>query len=513
MASAAHITYSGQRLIPAPFVTITKEYNTNPNKKKVGSTFNITLNGSFIPYRGSPDASGNFYTGSNDDWTGPNDSVETDWFSALMRKKDALRALFSSEGCTLKIITCDTSGTMICNPRVVSINFPEGNWIPKIDYTIELQADMISGSLVAPNGIVLSPSGEDAELFNYAIESSEESWSIENGDAVYYTSVNGSGVPYSSYRVTHNVSAVGKRFYVPAGDSGVLWQGKEPWHWARAYNLSRIGYNTGIARSSGVMNLPASWANYNHIRSENIDIDGGSHSITESWIVCSGTVTEDFNVTVASGAQSSFATVSIEGSVNGLESIDYSTDPFTITTNKFTNANNYFNTLSIYSRANAFAGVSNLNPLPLNSNVGRNPTNGTVNYTYEFNDRPNNCITGVPEILFENIEITDINSTDVFASIPIIGRARGPVLQDMGTITAQEKGVSVEVVIKRGSYCTSYVAPTGVVSGVNNYILAVSSYITPNTGVVFKTEDNESWRPKDISYSRTVKWTYQSCGG
>lgn len=510
MGQAALITYSGQRLIPAPFINITKEYQKTNSKRKIGTLFTITLNGSFIPYRGSPDASGNFYTGVNDDWTGPNDSYDTDWFSALSRKKDALRALFSNDGCTLRIVSCDGSGTMQCNPRVVSINFGEGNWIPKIDYTVQLEADMISGSLAAPNGISLTPSGEDAELFQYVIESSEESWSLEFGESYYYTSLNGSGTPMPTYHISHTVSSTGKRFYVAQGDSGVLLLNREPYHWARAYNLSKLGFNAGVARSSGVNNIPSQWGNYNHVRSETTDIDGGSHSVTESWIVASGAASEDFTVNVSSGAQTGLTTVSIEGTITGMDTMDYTTDPFTITTNKFTAANNYFAGINIYARANAFAGVSNLHLLPLQANIGKNPVNGTITYNYEYNDRTGNCISS-SAVLFENIEIVDQNSTDIFASIPIIGRARGPILQDMNTITSPEKGVNVEVVVKRGDYCTSYIAPTSVTTAVNTFILAVSSSITPPTGVVFKTEDVETWRPKEASYSRNVRWVYQSC--
>src|SRR5690606_38160886 len=123
----------------------------------------------------------------------------------------------------------------------------------------------------------------------------------------------------------------------------------------------------------------------------------------------------------------------------------------------YENAVSYYNALisssRIYYRGNAISGLTlnNSNP-PLNSIVTHNPLLGQISYSYEYDDRPTNCVNGA---LSETLTIIDNNPTDIFASLMILGRQAGPLLQPMNTFSSATREISVEVVMDPNSTCPS----------------------------------------------------------
>ena len=55
------VQYDGKALIPAPFVSISKEYNALDDGTPVGSTYSIVLHGTLLSFKGSPSSSGTFW--------------------------------------------------------------------------------------------------------------------------------------------------------------------------------------------------------------------------------------------------------------------------------------------------------------------------------------------------------------------------------------------------------------------------------------------------------------------
>jgi hypothetical protein len=108
----------------------------------------------------------------------------------------------------------------------------------------------------------------------------------------------------------------------------------------------------------------------------------------------------------------------------------------------------------------------------------------------------------------------------MIASLTVLGRANGPILQDLGTVTAGSREVSVEAVIAPPSGCdvngtgTIQAAigakPTNDVTGI---LCGFQDDLTDNYGQVFKQSDNESWDIKTGRYSRNVSWTFANCDG
>lgn len=424
--------YNGKRLIPCPLITLNKTFNRLDDGTLLGSTWEGTINGKIVTHMGSPNKNKVFWTLGG---FPPDDTVTTDEkLGVIFRKQEAIRELFSEDGYLLEFQSLDGSAPMKCNPRITGITFAEGPWFNVCDYTITFEADTIY-----INGTVL---GEDSNRFQ--VKSAGETWQIEtNEDAVEYEGAR-------TYRLTHDVNAQGKRIFNPDGSVG-----SGAWERAKEYVVSKLGYDTLMLSGSNVKDLPSYYNAYNHVRSENIDEAGGSYSVTETWFLASGTATEDFNISCSSSSDTSLLSVTIDGTITGLELRDSNMG---LVSSKYSGALLKFNSISgvIYSRAQNYAG-RNLNIIPLQSTVGKSPNAGSITYSYQYNDRPSNLL---PNSLSEIFTVQDSFDNDIIAIIPVPGRARGPVLQDIGTKTERTRSVNVEIVlpIPTGSLTQRYEA-------------------------------------------------------
>src|SRR5690606_23834326 len=105
------------------------------------------------------------------------------------------------------------------------------------------------------------------------------------------------------------------------------------------------------------------------LRSEQIGELNGTYTVTETWILSSGTAIEDFDVSVLTSIQDPLTRVSIQGTVRGLdEKVDGA-----IVNSRIQNAELKFSGIinSIYNRAKIYSG-KDLNPIPTTSSVGKN---------------------------------------------------------------------------------------------------------------------------------------------
>lgn len=472
------IYYDEKKIIPAPFCSINKEYQRAGDGQKIGSTFRITVTGKMLPDMGSPTSSGTFWTTSNY----PPDEIHTEEekMKSLLHKQEALRGLFAVDGRSFEIQPWDGSSPIKCRPRVVSVNFPEGQWFHVGDYTIELEADRLEGYLVG-----------DEDNFTPYIRDAEENWSIEFADQPE------SVEQQATFRLTHSISAVGKRYF---DDDGNLT--KPAWQQARDWVIPKLGIDIERVTASGILNLPGYMRGYNHVRSENVDEMGGGYSVNETWIIASGAALEEFTIENRTSLETGLNTVSINGTITGLE-VRNSGD-FSITSTKYTNALAKFESIqsNLLTRAQSYAnlGVS-LNVEPLSLVIGKNPIAGVITYSTDYDDRPSRCFESlVANLKSETFTVSDFNPTDVFAVIPVLGRTEGPVLQDIGTVTEKKREVSVELVMKPSSSCSSE-KPS-----VKEYI---ESNFKPTGSCIFKHQDQESWSPTQGRYSIQLGWTYQ----
>jgi len=496
----SRVHYDGNLLQPAPFVSVSKQFQKSENGESVGTLFNLTIQGTIVAFKGSPDSAGDFWTVSGspaDETIAANARLK-----AIIRKEEAIRDLFSNEGKSLEFQSLDGSQPMKCNPRILSVEFPEGTWYDRVPYTIVCEAD-----IVYINGTAL---GEDD--FTEFISSATETWAFETSEDQQEDLEQP-----RTYRMTHTVEAQGKRFY---DETGTL--EKEAWQQAQDWVLPKLGFDATVALSAGVNNLPDYYQGLNHVRSENTNKQGGNYSVTESWIVSSGTALETFDVSTVESDNDGTINVSINGQVTGLEERD---SDLQLTTSKYDNAVTKFAIVEplIQGRASSYSGAI-LHPTPINTTVGRNPNTGTISYNYEYNDRATNFITGAKS---EIITINNSWEVDVFASVGVLGRLAGPVLQNLNTKRETTRNLSIELVFGN-SYASGQSASDmfnsfnprlnspqstdiqTVVNAANPVLAGALNNIGVAATTAYVSEQNENWNPKGGGrYTYNVSWTYE----
>lgn len=536
MASRTTVSYNGQRLIPAPFVRISKAYQTTADGTQIGAIYNISLIGPLVAYRGSPNSSKQLDTLGND----PTDEsiVGENRLGAILRKQEALRSLFSVDGKSLEIQSIGdpigASPPIKCNPRIKSIDFPEQLWYEKMDYTIELEADVIYFG---------DDTYEDSSKFPLALEEASDTWSMEPSDLT------------GEYVITHSVSAKGKRFYK---DNDSL--SAEAWQHASGWVIPRLGsFNLfsptpipfpgeGPVKTTavGISQIIA----HDHTRSVNLDKTGGTYSVTETWIAASGSsgpnnenAKELFEVTTSENTQEGRTTVNINGTISGREVKTglTGTSGFNVEVTKWDSAKWKFSQVepSLLTRAQTISGKT-LNSLPTIKTVGRDPVNGIITYNYEYDDRPSNCIGQyMSGVLSELFTITDEHPGDVIAIIPVLGRNAGPVLQNIRTKTERRRSLSIDILVSGVRDCGSSIldsinkgmlsSPAKYRDSSNNLVIdTIVSGVAPggldslrsaankdnpyNDGdedKVYKLSDQESWDWRSGRYNRNVVWVWE----
>lgn len=471
----SRVMYNSKRLIPAPFVSISKDFQTSGDGTKIGSTWNISITGTIVAFKGSPNTSGVFWTVGG--FPADESISEDSRLAAIIRKQEAIRELFSEDGHQLEFQSEDGSQPMKCNPRVISVSFSEGIWYDRCEYTIVCQTDVLY-----LNGQVY---GEDD--FTGYIDSASESWQIETQEEPEdYTKPR-------TYRLTHTVNAKGKRFFESDGSLS-----KPAWQQARDWVLPKLGFNPSFVNSSGVRDLPSYYVGYNHVRSENIDEYGGEYSITESWLLASGTATETFDINTTQSISDGLTKVTIDGNIIGYELRDSNMG---LTQSKYQSASEKFTAISgeIFTRAQTYGGTS-LNISPTSIAIGKNPAAGTIRYTYEYDNRPSNIIANARS---ETISIQDSLPTDFPVPIFVLGRTRGPVIQNLGTSKERTRALNVEAVmtVPSGSLTDRLAAYPDVSS--------IVSAAQPTGDVVYVQDRNQSWDISTGRYSYNITWIWE----
>ena len=214
------------RLIPAPFVAISREQHREGSGEIVGYTYIITLTGRILPYKGNPSPAGAWET--SESWISTEHSGDdplTDMsadtgfstpkhMEALLKKEKAIREAFSFDGGLLEIISPGSApgldNTIKCRPRVTSVEFAGGQYVGANDYTITLEADFIYGLGDASTARNSTPG------IKFNIKTASEDWSIEEDDEFFWLSDTlemTSGERTAAYRITRNISATGQAVF------------------------------------------------------------------------------------------------------------------------------------------------------------------------------------------------------------------------------------------------------------------------------------------------------------
>lgn len=595
-------------LRPTPFISITQ--NAIRNKTgMLGSYYDITLNGTILPNQGSPyytiggvtptNPTGSFihsYQTPAYENVGIGSSM-----ASIIHKQNLIRELFKRDGQLFELMPVkvdsdpandgpgDEGAIIKFYPTVQSISFEEGPYVTNGKYTINLRAEVLldNANKIISDGLVNSThtpilnsptafranNGDRLDLLTALSQSGfiddySESWSIDveegkgtTNTSVTYDNINGDITSIRTYRLTRNISATGRTMYYGTD------QRKEAWEQAKKYVYMSVlrdttpntsadnstgyeqfpEYSLGPYFGSGYLNIAkAQWGGYNHLRTESIDVTAGTFTLTDVWLLSSGTAYEDYRISLSKGSDNGLYKVSIDGTIKGLSSAHaghkqyggtvQSSQPalnpiFNTQTNtqhqnalfkwhQISNTGQYGPTCHLFKRSQNMVHVG-LNHVPLSIALGSNEFAGEITYNIEYDSRPTNIISGT---LSESITYSDTYPGDVFAVIPVIGRQTGPVLQYIGGRTEYQRNLNIDLVMDK--YYTSgngdlksRIRQMGVLSKpslnepfksqINSIIHAYSPINEQGIRKYFVSPPQESWDATSGRYSLSINWTYE----
>ena len=308
---AVSVQFGGSSLVPAPMVSVNKEYTEGGDGSLLGSSFTITLNGVIVK---------------------PLDGTESDSSNLgdILAAQKSIRNTFSQTmgtstttggGKTLSIShSGDTTQYVGCH--VQSVDFDGGG--PR-----EVSLNQLGFYTVVLN---CTDYTADNDTFTYNIQDASESWDMEYAEDIKDAVVNTTGSSVTvktAYRVSHTVSATGKPKYASASTldtNGLAWQQ------AREYVLNILvlqGVNNSSladgALTTTTLDIPSGLNNRNHVRSQSVDEKAGTFSVTETFLLYdSGTpanATEEIDVSASTRSSENGRTnATIRGTITGLRS-------------------------------------------------------------------------------------------------------------------------------------------------------------------------------------------------
>ena len=181
------------------------------------------------------------------------------------------------------------------------------------------------------------------------------------------------------------------------------------------------------------------------------------------------------------------------------------------TANIGNNPYRWLNSSTIMGERNASNSMYQMNPVPVSMSESHRPHAGEIDYTFEFNNRPLSMIRGS---VSETLNINDSFPVQQIAEIFVLGRKLGPVLQDLNTVSAASREITLEVVLPRPRSLLdrtifpvdAYRSATGIVEQLNpKYMFGT----TDTTIKSFVKSDNQSWNPIEGRLSISKGWTWQ----
>lgn len=514
------LSIDGYKLEPAGLCIINKVYNKLDNGTCVSAYYNITINHTIVVDRGSPRSKIDTSL-SDTNWSGPaqqfwvgtgyapTETITADQkLASIIRKQEALRRVLDSyigEAHHLEIQSADGSYPLKAQVTLQDLTFSEGIWVNTCVATIVLKSSKIT---------VFGSSYDDDsfEAFPYLIESFSENWQFDTEETPE------SQTRPRTYRSTHTLNCKGITKYDGNSPPGVVspaWvqakqavfngvyvggpgEGNGPYgEYAGITANSNYLTSNNFMPLSGIKDLPSYYVISNHVRNENIDKTAGTYQLTEQWILASGRSLFDWTIQKNDDINNSNISVNIEGTITGLEE----RNPVTLEliTSKFANADVRLSGEigNFHNWCQSYGGLS-LNPIPTSKAIGKNSNTGVISVSYGFDNRPSYFLNGGSGIRSEKITIGYSHQGDIHAEIFVLGRAAGPVLQDLSTKTAKKKTLNISAVID----AQSTLSPT--LPDISTIINAV----TPTGTQVFSDPPEENLT-LDGSYNYSRSWTYE----
>ena len=556
IVSGVTMSYGGYNFKPVPMVTISREsYKTS--RTTIGGVYTISINGTLIPYTTGEDL-------------GPIAvfNAKTEMITGFKSDFGCFEAQFTGVNCgqvilkgrpKVESISFDTSAdnnskTM---PYSIELSFAGSSLEGIEDYLGQaLNLESVSTSynisyIEKPYSFVGESHGSRAEL-GRTITAKGLTVGWGNEDTACTKKM---GAPDWSENAT-GINANSGNYIdplVPAIDyigsvvgTGSAGDGK-------ALSIPEFAQQQKIFKWPGSTGSAGEQAG-SFLIDRSLDIDEHEGSVTlndtflifatgDGYITTDFPVTDSFSVNIDSDISDGVVKVSTQGSIVGYPNYKVSNLFVEDGDGAFNNASGYFSDAltgsgagarffsrcdSLYTgvvsdytlsetadgntrtSATANKGGAPLNPQPISRSYGYNIKEGTVDYSLSYSTRPPSCLTGA-NILSEQISITRNRPTPIHASLVVLGRSSGPILQDIGTQTAYTADLSIEAVVLAPNACNNPLWFDG--SPDYNSVVATTETDIWQSGnnTYFKTADSESFDVKTGRYTRSVSWVYTAC--
>ena len=518
-----HCTYNNKRLMPAPLVSIQQERfigsTVGPNDL-IGVNWSVTLDGTIVP-------------------TGSDGATFTDSTSGVLSVFREKNEIFKAFGAQKELFVAEVSGAcdgyMISGYPIVrgmTMNDSTDNFTQTAGYTIELVFpsttagfdDVVSGALSLESITTTYAIAHEKKPFSYGgeLQGGTETLTrtisakgLENTTGTLPDPANPDAAPLGEALLNAAAYVATNAVGCPASASGVGLSG----------NLLPDGF---FMTGTDIVCLLQD-------RSQDWDEVAGTFSQTDTFLKMSVSGT-DFN---ASGfpVRDEFTwdvsydwsaggdnTLTINGTVQGFAAFSPASFFSGQAVTAIDNAEGYIAISQteriefIQSVASGRLAVHPAIGYELQSaNYNTNIAEGSVGYSYTY-------VTKAPlntGVLSETINVTRTNPSQVFAEQQVLGRALGPILQDIGTQTAYTEELSIEAVVLPQSGDSAVASAAGGTYepflGAPDYGPIIDSHGKSISGrygndiAIFKTTDSESFDVKTGRYTRNVGYIYTEC--
>ena len=546
-------SYGDYTFNPKPLFSIGKEYLKTPSQIGLGTRYTLTIDGQIIPKTGQIPG-GDPQAGLDEVFSGV----------------DEIHRAFDSDFKCLALY-CDDGSTPIISgyPRITSfdVDHASDNYVVRADYTITLDLPSLTGTGFDPVGPVsdaYSCGVSDLDLSRSGLISYSDEFTVEflderignhrlglaTDDDHGKLDVNVGELP-SVYSIQRSISAQGDS-QASADLGGICADYIHPWQRAKAFVENRMGIPEEATGLSGLLCIGADYGDgvVNNFRTVTVNKTDGIVSANQTFIAITGggiAAYEDFQVNTQQSLEDPFVTITIDGTINGLTRLDYS-GPSVTGEPKFNNAMAFWAqnvSGALYTRADKFynlttlqsghIGWSNglnekarggsypvpltqrLNYLELSRTIGYNPVAGTITYSYTYDNRPVHCY---PDAITEDITFSESEPNDVFASLTVLGRANGPLLQTIGTVGPRTREISINAILPMQTKCKINPAPAvgtheydffNAPDAYDQLVLDYAAVLATNYTQVFVTASTKTWEPKTGRFSLNQSWQVGKC--
>ena len=351
--------------------------------------------------------------------------------------------------------------------RITSVSTPEqteqSSGVQSQDYSITFE------------GYYLSQMGEIDDFDGYHLETTSESWDVAPDESRFvenlpnFTGANTKRI----FTVSHSISATGIDKFSSSSFDERGW--KQARDWCESRCVAEIDWNddstppkdrqpspaAALPATNIPLQIPVDYVVTNVVRSRNVDHTANTYSISETFILVPPggyLATSTIDVSGEAGVDSDNMTVNVNINVTGLPDVE---DPDGTGGLVTTSGSRYSNARTLAAVLNGLApnyaldfyngqffggtpaGRTLVTTPELSRSESHNETDGVITISLSYDDR---CLLD-PNASSESITLNYSNrdgGNKVIALIPVIGKATGPVIQDMGTTNEETLSISVE---------------------------------------------------------------------